>query len=144
MKGDIPARVWIALLVAPLVAFITFVAGVAVALILGGEPALPILEGLPHASFFFALFGLPFAYAITLPLGLAGYRWLRARGPIRASQIITAAVATGVVAVPGVSLFYLGGPLDWTEVVIGATAGLVAGAAICAIAGRDSTSRAAI
>ena len=102
------------------------------------------LAGLSHASFFFAIFGLPIAYLVEASLGLVLHRLRRNRPAIRRRAVIAIATIVAALGMPSVWWFYWRGPLEWRLIPVGAAMGAAAGVTFALVAFGWSDSRPAI
>jgi hypothetical protein len=141
MDRQIPRRVWVAFLVTPLAAVLALLVCAAVWLIARGESIGTTLKGATHASFFFALFGIPTAYVIEFAVGVPLYIALRERDALVRWRIVTIATALGAVVMPLVWRGFWGGGVEWGSLVIGAVMGVVVGVVFASLAGMRSQSR---
>ena len=102
------------------------------------------LAGLSHASFFFAIFGLPIAYLVEAFLGLLLHRLLRDRPAMRRRAVIAIATAVAALGMPLVWWFYWRGTVEWRLIPVGAGMGAAAGVTFALVAFGWSDSRPAI
>ena len=131
------SRVLLAFIVAPLVTVLALTGALSALLLITGT-RLPSLAQAEHASFFFAMFGLPVAYAVTLVVGGPLFLLWRRRSDLRRRSVIAVTVLLGAITMPVVWHYVWGDALDWSIVLVGAFMGLAAGATFATIALRRS------
>ena len=127
MSEPIPRRAKIAFVVAPLASIGVLAVVGAALLIAQGYPIRQALGSAVFASQFFALFGLPVAYLITLGLGWPAYDLLREAGRLRARPILVIGTLAGGLTMPVVWHVFFGGPLAWETALLGAAMGAAVG-----------------
>ena len=115
-----------AFLVAPLATVPVLALGGSLVMLAGGKK--PDVEGVLHASFFFAFFGLPIAYVVTAVIGFPLYRALLARNMLTWRTVMACGAAIGALLMPVIWRSFLG-PVTLREAGLMATIGTLMGVA---------------
>ncbi len=133
-----PRRVRRAFLIAPLVSAPALaLTGALVEVLQEPGTVQDALAGAAHITPFFALFGVPLAYALAFGAGLPSYLLLKRHDQLRVGPILAVSGLLGGIGVAGAFVILLGGPFDWGYFGIGLPVGLAVGTTFWALAVRQ-------
>ena len=95
------------------------------------------LAGAAHITPFFALFGVPLAYALAFGVGLPSYLLLKRHDQLRLGPILAISGLLGGIGVAGAFVVLFGLPLDWGFFGMGVPVGWAVGTTFWALAVRQ-------